>query len=313
MAKIDNAKAEEILRKSLIATGDSELTVAHASDYEALGRLFTAIFSLMFPDADVTSKEGGAAILVCPHTKDEPTVSLGLTSTMERLKPNNLQHSRNVILEKIENSATVFETVFIPAIVKENQLSPSDRDIVFPIIMSRAIFEINETHSGGKSETGESPLVGWRIFDGVVGMMTLDRRSAFQHLFAEHLSILGLNRDEVRILAMRNLRKLYAREKYKFDYNQRLFEVGGMNGLASSLLLVDDFWEQQRRKLGDDVVIHLVSREHLVFFRKNDRELLANVIMALLAGQVPNLVEGLLFEFDGKIKRFSFEGSPKFH
>ncbi|MBY3432922.1 hypothetical protein HFN89_01860 [Rhizobium laguerreae] len=287
------------------------MTVAHASDYGALGPLFVAIFSIMFPDEDVTLNEGGTAVFVLPREANEPVVSLGLTSTMERLDPDDLARTRETILQKIESTSTVFKDGF-RAVKGENSVSTADRDIALPIIMSRKKFEINETHSGGRSESGESSLVGWRLFDGVVAMVTFDRGSVFHHLLAKDLPLLGLNRDEARILAMRNLKKLYARQKYRFDYNERVHEVGGMNGLASSLLLIDEFWAKQRSRLGGDLVIHLVNRESLVFFAKSDRDLLARVILLLVSGQASNLVD-CLFEFDGKMKLFSVEGQPKVH
>ena len=191
------------------------------------------------------------------------------------------------------------------------RVSPTDRDLVVPLVVSSESFATADYHSGGQSETGESPLVGWRLFDGVVGMASFDRGHTFHHVFTSVLSDLGLNRDEVRILAMRNLKKLYATENYEFDYSERIFEVRGMNGLASSLLLLDDFWVKQRRKLGDDLVIHLVNRESLAFFRRSDKEVLFTVVTALVSGQVSNLVEGVLFEFDGKMRRFWPKGIPK--
>lgn len=307
MAKIDKARAKEILNEALAASGSSEITEEHASDYAALGALFVEIVKIMFPGSDVVLKEGGRAVIV--QTADDPhAISLGLTSTMERLDPVDLDRSRRWIEDKIASTSTVFDEVFRPIVNNEQAVSPNDRDLVIPLIMSREVFESNEKHSGGKSATGESPLVGWRLLDGVVSIASLDRGSAFQHVLAANLPDLGLNRDETRILSMRNLKKLYASEKYDFDYRERLFEVGGMNGLASSLILLDDFLSKQRRKLGDDLIIHLVRRETLAFFRKTDKQLLLNIIMALVSGHVGNLVEGALFEYDGKLKLFVPEG-----
>ncbi|MCV9964052.1 hypothetical protein OIU34_19410 [Pararhizobium sp. BT-229] len=310
MAKIDKARAREILNEALAASGSNKITEEHASDYAALGPLFVEIFRIMFPGSDVALKEGGLAVIV--QTKDDPhAISLGLTSTMDRLDPVDLDGSRRVIEEKIASTSTVFDDVFRQIANNEQTVSPVDRDLVVPLIMSREIFESTEARSGGKSPEGESPLVGWRLLDGVVSMASLDRGSAFQHVFSSNLADLGLNRDEVRILSMRNLKKLYAAAKHDFDYRERLFEVGGMNGLASSLILLDDFLSRQRKKLGDDLVIHLVRRETLVFFRKKDKELLFNVMLALVSGHVGNLVEGALFEYDGKLKLFWPEGLAK--
>lgn len=311
MAKLDNAKAKKILRDALAVTGASDITAAHASDYAALGSLFVEVLRIMFPGTQITMQENGAAIVLELEGADAPALSLGLTSTMERLNPLNLAMSRKVIEEKIENTPAVVEDVFIRYVEGGERVSPTDRDLVVPLVMSREKFEINEDQSGGKSETGDSPLVAWRLFDGVVAMASLDRGSTFHHVFASTLPDLGLNQNEVRILAMRNLKRLYAKENYTFDYSERLFEVRGMNGLASSLLLLDDFWTKQRRKLGDDLVIHLVNRESLAFFRRSDKEVLYTVVMALISGQVSNLVEGVLFEFDGKMRRFWPKGMPK--
>jgi hypothetical protein len=309
MAKIDNARAKEILEAALVATGASAVNSEHASDYTALGALFVEILRIMFPESEVTMKEGGAAVIVQPN--GEHPVSFGLTSIMKRLDPDDLAFSRRLIEEKIANTSAVFEDIFQPFSTGNERVSPVDRDLVVPLVMSRSMFESTERHSGRTSPSDESPLVGWRLLDGVVAMATFDRGSAFQHVPATSLPDLGLNRDEVRILSMRNLKKLAAAQTFKFDYRERLFEVGGMNGLASSLLLLDDFLSKQRKKVGDDLIIHLVRRELLVFFRKKDRELLINVMLAIASGHIGNLVEGALFEYDGKLKLFWPEGVPK--
>lgn len=307
MAKIDKAMAKEILNEALAASGSKAITAEHASDYASLGALFVEIFRIMFPGRDVTLKEGGRAVIV--ETKDDPRViSLGLTSTMERLDTVDLDQSRKVIEEKITGTATVFDDVFLPIANNEQVVTPKDRELVVPLVMSREVFEANEFHVGGRSSDGDSPLVGWRLLDGVVSLASFDRSSAFQHVLTKDLPDLGLNRDEARIMAMRNLKRLYSLQRYDFDYRERLFEVGGMNGLASSLVLLDDFLSKQRKKLGDDLIIHLVRRETLVFFRKTDKQLLLNVVMALVSGHVGNLVEGTLFEYDGKLKLFVPEG-----
>ncbi|MCZ7862377.1 hypothetical protein O9X98_13470 [Agrobacterium salinitolerans] len=311
MVKLDNAKAKEILRDALAATGASQITTAHASDYGALGPLFVEVLRIMFPGARITMQDNGAALMLELEGSDVPALSLGLTSTMDRLNPLNLELSQKVIEEKIENTPAVVEEVLMPFLKGDERVSPTDRDLVVPLVMSSESFTNAENHSGGRTDAGDSPLVGWRLFDGVVGMASFDRGHTFHHVFTSVLPDLGMNRDEVRILAMRNLKKLFAKENYEFDYRERIFEVRGMNGLASSLLLLDDFWTKQRRKLGDDLVIHLVNRESLAFFRRSDKEALYTVVMALFSGQVSNLVEGVLFEFDGKMRRFWPKGMPK--
>lgn len=104
------------------------------------------------------------------------------------------------------------------------------------------------------------------------------------------------------------LKNLYAKEKLRFDYNERMFEVGGMNGLASSLMLLDEFLERQRKKLGDDLVIHVPNRETLLFFRKSDRQLTLNVMSAIISGDIPCLLDEFLFEYDGRLREFSPSG-----
>lgn len=306
MKEIDEKRAREILDEALSATGVSSLSSRHAHDYALLGPLFIEIVKRLLPDSIVSLNPESTAVLI-ERPGDPHAVSLGLTSTMQRLNPYEPSRARAVILEKIMGTPAMFNTVFQPLADGRLSITPQDRNAVYPLVMSKGMMEAAEKPFNRAGDGGPA-LVSWRLMDRITALATIDRGTAFSHVTAAQLDDLKLNRDEARMIAMRNLKNLYAKEKLRFDYNERMFEVGGMNGLASSLMLLDEFLERQRKKLGDDLVIHVPNRETLLFFRKSDRQLTLNVMSAIISGDIPCLLDEFLFEYDGRLREFSPSG-----
>lgn len=110
------------------------------------------------------------------------------------------------------------------------------------------------------------------IFDHFVGDLHLryvfDDPRFMQAVRGRHLKRLGLTRDELPELVVKNYRRLYPQVKV-IKPEPSLAAITNGGGLEPCILLDGSFWENARRRVGGDIIAAVPDRRTVVFTRRN--------------------------------------------
>ena len=137
------------------------------------------------------------------------------------------------------------------------------RDAIIPIIKDRGwLEEIRQSMQRMGSETVQENVYE-DINDALVVVYAIDTPSNIAYLNPDELEALGVQRDELRALAVRNLRGLLPGiEVHRGDLVNMITADGNYE---ASLLLFADLWERERDKLRGEPVAAVPARDLLLF------------------------------------------------
>jgi uncharacterized protein YtpQ (UPF0354 family) len=137
------------------------------------------------------------------------------------------------------------------------------RDAIIPIIKDRGwLEEIRQSMQRMGSETVKDNVYE-DINDDLVVVYAIDTPSNIAYLNPDELEGLGVQREELRALAVRNLRGLLPGiEVHRGDLVSMVTADGNYE---ASLLLFADLWEREREKLRGEPVAAVPARDLLLF------------------------------------------------
>ena len=137
------------------------------------------------------------------------------------------------------------------------------RDAIIPIIKDRGwLEEIRQSMQRMGSEKVQENVYE-DINDTLVVVYAIDTPSNIAYLNPDELEALGVQRDELRALAVRNLRGLLPGiEVHRGDLVNMITADGNYE---ASLLLFADLWERERDKLRGEPVAAVPARDLLLF------------------------------------------------
>ena len=137
------------------------------------------------------------------------------------------------------------------------------RDAIIPIVKDRGwLEEIRQSMQQLRGTEGQDKVYD-DLNDELVVVYAIDTPSNIAYLNPEELEGLGVQRDELRALAVRNLRGLLPGiEVHRGDLINMVTADGNYE---ASLLLFADLWEREREKLRGEPVAAVPARDLLLF------------------------------------------------
>lgn len=138
------------------------------------------------------------------------------------------------------------------------------RDAIIPIVKDRGwLEEIRQSMQHLHGTEGQDNKVYDDLNDELAVVYAIDTPSNIAYLNPEELESLGVQRDELRALAVRNLRGLLPGiEVHRGDLVNMVTADGNYE---ASLLLFADLWEREREKLRGEPVAAVPARDLLLF------------------------------------------------
>lgn len=137
------------------------------------------------------------------------------------------------------------------------------RDAIIPIIKDRAWLENIRQSMQQRGAEKVQTNVYEDLNDDLVVVYAIDTPSNIGYLNPEELESLGVQREEMRALAVRNLRGLLPGIDVHRGDLVNMVTAGG--NYEASLLLFADLWEREREKLRGDPVAAVPARDLLFF------------------------------------------------
>jgi hypothetical protein len=139
---------------------------------------------------------------------------------------------------------------------------------IVPLLKTRAYADGNaEVVRADCVKAGLDPdlhgKVRWETDCGLVAFAVANLADRFDFITADRLEGLGLDADSIHALAMDNLRAAHAALGDTGGYGEGTKEISGTDGFASSLVLLDEFLENEAAQAGDDLCLFSGEPGHL--------------------------------------------------
>lgn len=147
-------------------------------------------------------------------------------------------------------------------------------EAIIPVVKDRAWLVEIETSMRQMGREGQDKVYE-HLNDDLVVVYAIDTPSNIAYLSPEELVRLGVERDALRALAVRNLRGLLP--GIEVQRGEMLNMITADGNYEASLLLFPDLWEREREKLRGEPVAAVPARDLLLFADSADAEAVAQL------------------------------------
>ncbi|MCP9768620.1 DUF1444 family protein [Lacihabitans sp. LS3-19] len=131
-----------------------------------------------------------------------------------------------------------------------------DLNKIFPILKGKL------TNSLTNSVVGEP--ISIQLFDDIDILFAIDKGEQFEFINETTLIALKINKDELRSIAIENLKKYVNLKGINIEGDENIQMIKLDRVLESSLILYDELWTKFCIDYSDDIVISIPSRELLL-------------------------------------------------
>lgn len=147
-------------------------------------------------------------------------------------------------------------------------------EAIIPVVKDRAWLVEIEASMRQMGREGQDKVYE-HLNDDLVVVYAIDTPSNIAYLSPEELVRLGVERDALRALAVRNLRGLLP--GIEVQRGEMLNMITADGNYEASLLLFPDLWEREREKLRGEPVAAVPARDLLLFADSADAEAVAQL------------------------------------
>lgn len=147
-------------------------------------------------------------------------------------------------------------------------------EAIIPVVKDRAWLVEVETSMRQMGREGQDKVYE-HLNDDLVVVYAIDTPSNIAYLSPEELARLGVERDALRAVAVRNLRGLLP--GIEVQRGEKLNMITADGNYEASLLLFSDLWEREREKLRGEPVAAVPARDLLLFADSADADAVAQL------------------------------------
>lgn len=299
MLETEYAVAEAVIEKALASLGQKRGDlIKRQLTPKVFGDVITTSLRTMHPDRRFHRE---ADLVVVLESADKAKFSDNrltldrLINTFENGDEEEIWHRLVSIL--LELSATV-EAFADPASMFE-----LSRDRLVPLLKLRS--QVDQWNSESPKLPGMpagkvNGFLHWPVTGDVVMTVALDTKDNYAFMTGEHLRFHDVSEDAARETALANLRKMLEKAKPRTNYRKEIVEISGVGGLASSLILLDDFWQKEAIKAKDGLLIIAREWDSLVVARIGDRDTCRMLGLACVTRRIATIFTGAVFVYDAK-------------
>lgn len=293
--KISYDVAEAIVEKALLKIGrlpnDPELHLSR----KVFGDLMFESLLICYPNYKLSREDE----FTITFEKDDDSKLSGratldrLFNTFEGSDPARIWHRLVHILIEIQRMVKAFDN--------PEAITNVSGDALVPLLKLREqVAHWNESLQAlpGMPVGKSNGFVSWPVAGEVVMTVAIDTADNYAFVAGPQLKEIGLTADEARDRSLENLRKMLAANRPKTNYREDVVEMSGVGGLASSLILLDDFWQEEALKAKDALAIFAQDYDNLLVVKRSDRRIAAMVALACATRQVKLIFSGAVFIYN---------------
>ena len=217
---------------------------------------------------------------------------------VRNIQLNNAYNEYKLDPQRFDDLIATFSAIFSQSASKEAGL---DRTRIVPVIKDRQW--LDELHNTLKAGGVAQQHLADRFNDELVIVYAQDDPNRMRYLTTQE--DLGLSREELRSLAIANLKRVLPKIEMGRVGDVALMSAGG--NYEASLLLIDDIWSSGQIQVNGDIVVAIPTRDTLLVTGSRSRSGLKLVreLTAKFKAQGPYELTDTLFRYrDGRFTRF---------
>jgi uncharacterized protein YtpQ (UPF0354 family) len=139
-----------------------------------------------------------------------------------------------------------------------------------PTFTSRAIAylkaDVSKERAPAVSVSHEDSPIFRLLSDGLCICYVVDHENAYHYIQQRHISEDGISEEQLHEIGLRNLTELASKRDLRVQPHQNIFGVLMGGDFESSLILLDQLWEQQFRQfVPGDYAVAVPNRDILAF------------------------------------------------
>jgi uncharacterized protein YtpQ (UPF0354 family) len=180
-----------------------------------------------------------------------------------------------------------------------------DKNLIVPIIKDRPWAQEVAASLKARGATPVKEMITEDYNEDLIIVYAEDSPKNVKYFSSEELSETGLRPEELREIAVENLKRLLTKIEMRRGPNVSMFVAGG--DYEASLLLFDKLWNSDQMKVDGEIVVAIPTRDVLLATGSNNQEGLSQmrrmVDEAMAAGSY-RLTGNLFVWRHGKFQRF---------
>lgn len=274
--------ADKLLTQALFKTGRDKLDRTVVEDAGLLRDVVASALQIQFPDIEFS-----------PDPDNEMLIDV---SNLGRMAVERVYHSLNPLdLVTCRHQIATFIGQLVASVDNLGTIVARSGD---PVLLVRAAAVLNgyQTHMG--TEPAQQ-LLRWPISNTVYSVAGLDHGGSYSFLTQDYLTTNETTDGAVRAGALVRLRERFIQDPPRIEKSDgKTLFVADFDGMASSLLLVDDLWKSLTESMGDRLLIHVMEPDRIVVTAISDPMCVFPILDLIRQGEFPSMFPGTLFTFD---------------
>lgn len=300
----------KILKQALFLMNKESLDEARITEPSGFRGILLALLKLTHPDIKAWTEQGDDRILFTDPTVDarlKVNAFINPRRIFQDIRPDDAEWNKEFLrtdgLAFIANAVNEFRRQLAAIDLDKGVINNPNQTVgkIVPLLKTDAMIHGMDQSfiRNGMPDEEQYRLMSWPLIDRVRVVPAFDTPDNFQFMHRFNADELGITPDEVKDHALANFRTMSKRIKIRSDYTKPLVVIDRIGGIASSLLLLPEFWEKEAVKAKDELAIHVAEYDTLLVARKGDRHGMARLLHMAYSGSVASVfTPPIIFVFD---------------
>jgi hypothetical protein len=300
----------KILKQALFLMNKESFDEARVTEPSGFRYLLLALLNVTHPDIKAWIEKGDERILFTDPTLDarlKVNAFINPRRIFQDIRPDDAEWNKEFLrtdgLPFIANAVNEFRRQLAAIDLDNGVINNPNQTVakIVPLLKTDAMIHGMDQSfvRNGLPDEERYRLISWPLIDRVRVVPAFDTPDNFQFMHLFNAEELGITPDEVKEHALANFRTMSKRIKIRSDYTKPLVVIDRIGGIASSLLLLPEFWEKEAVKAKDELVIHVAEYDTLLVARKGDRQAMARLLNMAYSGSVASVfTPPIIFVFD---------------
>jgi uncharacterized protein YtpQ (UPF0354 family) len=183
----------------------------------------------------------------------------------------------------------------------------ADLSKVIPLVSSAStVVKTLERNRMRAAELGidqeRNSIIHWTVTEDIVALLAIPQEDSFLYVTDEMRIDSGIALDELKSIAMNNLKMAFHQAKLDLKQTGSGTEITGTGGAASSFILLDGFLDSLARQSGSDLLVYSGDTDHLMIVPTKNHKTMAKVLGGYAIGKLPTGSIPQLIYSDGNFR-----------
>lgn len=301
MPNITRKQAEAAIELALKESGHGQFSTKIARDPAMFTDIVFHAIKSLFPQ--MTFKRDEDLHFSSVAEDDETrTANVRLARHFRMLNPFSMEECFETTARAIADYEVIIGQLSTEVVSDEGRTL----DRVVPLVKLRSQVENNNQEMATREASFGHRMASWQVTPDVVATAAFDLPTHYQFLTTKELEDMGVGIVEAKEAALANIRSAMEAVGLLDLDDPIVPEEGGIvclgqiGGLASSIVLVDEFWRAQVEVCGEPLCILLRETDEILIWRASDIENGMQVMAALVVGAERTILPGILLSHDGE-------------